>query len=129
MDETGEVVGVIGVSLDVTERKLAEEELKKYRDQLEDMVKQRTADLSNVLMEVKETVNILVSSSNQILAATTQVASGTAETATAITETTTTVEEVQQAANNLQKKQKMSPIVHNGFLRYLRMDKKQLMRL
>ncbi len=98
LDEKGEVIGVIGVSIDVTDRKLAEEELKKYRDQLEDMVKQRTVDLSNVLNEVKETVNILVSSSSQILAATTQVASGTAETATAITETSTTVEEVQQAA-------------------------------
>ena len=122
MDETGEVVGVIGVSLDVTERKLAEEELKKYRDQLEDMVKQRTADLSNVLMEVKETVNILVSSSNQILAATTQVASGTAETATAITETTTTVEEVQQAAKQSAEKaknvadsaQRVSQVSQNG---------------
>jgi PAS domain S-box-containing protein len=98
INNKGEVVGVIGVSMDVTERKQAEEELRKYRDQLEDMVKQRTADLSNVLMEVKETVNVLVSSSNQILAATNQVASGTAETATAISETTTTVEEVQQAA-------------------------------
>ena len=98
INEKDEVVGVIGISIDVTERKLAEEELKKYRDQLEDMVKKRTADLSNILIEVKETVNILVSSSSQILAATTQVASGTAETATAITETSTTVEEVQQAA-------------------------------
>ena len=98
LDETGKVVGVIGVSMDVTERKVAEEELKKYRDQLEEMVKKRTADLSNILIEVKETVNILVSSSSQILAATTQVASGTAETAAAITETSTTVEEVQQAA-------------------------------
>jgi PAS domain S-box-containing protein len=98
INEKGEVVGVIGISIDVTERKLAEEELKKYRDNLEEMVKKRTADLSDILIEVKETVNILVSSSSQILAATTQVASGTAETATAITETSTTVEEVQQAA-------------------------------
>jgi PAS domain S-box-containing protein len=98
INEKGEVIGVIGISIDVTERKLAEEELKRYRDQLENMVEQRTTELSNVLMEVKETVSILVSSSNQILAATTQVASGTAETATAITETTATVEEVQQAA-------------------------------
>ncbi len=98
INEKDEVVGVIGVSMDVTERKVAEEELKKYRNQLEDMVKKRTADLSKVLIEVAETVNILVSSSNQILAATTQVASGTAETASAITETSTTVEEVQQAA-------------------------------
>ena len=106
INEKDEVVGVIGISIDVTERKLAEEELKKYRDHLEDMVKQRTTDLSKVLIEVKETVNILVSSSSQILAATTQVASGTAETATAITETSTTVEEVQQAARQSAEKAK-----------------------
>ncbi len=106
IDGKGEVVGVIGVSMDVTKRKVAEEELKKYRDQLEDMVKQRTADLSNVLMEVRETINVLVSSSNQILTATTQVASGTAETAAAITETSTTVEEVQQAARQSAEKAK-----------------------
>jgi PAS domain S-box-containing protein len=122
INEKNEVVGVIGISLDVTERKLAEEELKKYREQLEDMVKQRTTDLSNVLMEVKETVNVLVSSSNQILAATTQVASGTAETATAITETSTTVEEVQQAVKQSASKAKnvvdsaqlVTQISHNG---------------
>jgi PAS domain S-box-containing protein len=98
INEKDEVVGVIGISIDVTERKMAEEELKKYRDQLEDMVKQRTADLSAVLLEVKETINVLVSASTQILTSTTQVASGTAETASAINETSTTVEEVQQAA-------------------------------
>ena len=122
MDEKGEVVGVIGISIDVTDRKLAEEELKKYRDQLEDMVKQRTSDLSNVLMEVKETVNVLAASSSQILAATTQVASGTAETATAISETTATVEEVQQAvrlnaekAKNVAKNaQRMAQVSQNG---------------
>ena len=122
MDEKGEVVGVIGISMDVTERKLAEDELKKYRDQLEDMVKQRTADLSKVLMEVRETVNVLVSSSNQILAATSQVASGTAETAAAITETSATVEEVQQSARQSAEKaknvvnsaQRVAQVSHNG---------------
>jgi PAS domain S-box-containing protein len=97
-NEAGVVQGVFAAARDVTELRLKEKELGEYRDQLEDKVKQRTADLSNVLAEVKETVNVLVSSSTQILAATTQVASGTAETATAISETSTTVEEVQQAA-------------------------------
>ena len=97
LDESDKVIGVIGISIDVTERKLAEEELNKYRNQLEDLVKQRTSDLTKVLKEVKDTVNVLAASSSQILAATTQVASGTAETATAISETTSTVEEVQQA--------------------------------
>ncbi|MCX6135906.1 MAG: PAS domain S-box protein, partial [Ignavibacteriales bacterium] len=53
MDEKGEVVGVIGVSLDVTERKLAEEELKKHRDHLEDLVKERTKELATVVTGLK----------------------------------------------------------------------------
>jgi PAS domain S-box-containing protein len=122
MDEKGEVIGVIGVSIDVTERRLAEEELKKHRDHLEDMVKQRTEDLSNILTEVKETVNVLNASSSEILAATTQVASGTAETATAISETSTTVEEVQQAVKQTVEKaknvansaQRMAQVSQNG---------------
>jgi PAS domain S-box-containing protein len=46
IDETGEVVGVIGVSMDVTERKLVEDELNKYRYHLEEQVKERTAELT-----------------------------------------------------------------------------------
>jgi PAS domain S-box-containing protein len=122
LKEKGEVIGVIGVSIDVTERKLAEEELKKHRDHLEDMVKKRTEDLSNILIEVKETVNVLNASSSEILAATTQVASGTAETATAISETSTTVEEVQQAVKQTVEKaknvansaQRMAQVSQNG---------------
>ncbi|HUW06948.1 MAG TPA: methyl-accepting chemotaxis protein [Williamwhitmania sp.] len=98
LNKAGEVVGVIGVSIDATERKQAEEELIRYRDQLEEMVKTRTAALTGILSEVKDTVNILVASTSEILAATTQVASGSVETSTAISETTTTVEEVRQAA-------------------------------
>ena len=75
-----------------------EEKLKNYQDQLEVTVEKRTAELSKVIMEVKETVNILVSASEQILAATMQVSDGTNQTATAINETTTTVEEVLQAS-------------------------------
>lgn len=86
-NEAGQVQGVFAAARDITERK-----------RQEDIVRQRTEALSNVLMEVKETVNILVSSSTEILAATTQVASGTAETVTAIGETTASVEEVQLTA-------------------------------
>jgi len=68
------------------------------RQQMAEMLKKRTAELTHLLEKVKETVNILSSSSAEILAATTQVASSTSETATAISETTTTVEEVRQAA-------------------------------
>jgi methyl-accepting chemotaxis protein len=99
-------------SKDISERLNQENELKHYRDQLENMVSQRTADLSKLIMEVKETVNILVSSSSQILVATTQVATGTAETAAAISETSTTVEEVQQATK--QSAQKAKNVAENA---------------
>ena len=48
--------------------------------------------------EVRNTVEVLASSSSEIMTAASQVASGTAETSAAISETTTTVEEVRQAA-------------------------------
>ena len=105
-NEAGEVQGVFAAARDVTETKRQEKELSIYRDQLEEMVKQRTTELVNVIAEVKDTINILASSSAQILAATTQVATGTAETATAISETSTTVEEVQQAAKQSAQKAK-----------------------
>ena len=97
-NERDEVQGVVAAARDITERKRLDEELKTYREQLEQMVEKRTAELTNVLKDVKETANVLAASSSEILAAATQVASGTAETATAISETTTTVEEVRQAA-------------------------------
>jgi PAS domain S-box-containing protein len=103
-NETGEVQGVFASARDITESKKLEKELSTYREQLEEMVKQRTNDLSNVIMEVRETVSILVSTSSQILAATSQVATGTAQTATSISETSTTVEEVQQAAKQTAEK-------------------------
>ena len=105
-NEAGEVLGVFASARDITESKRLEKELMIYREQLEEMVKQRTAELSNVIMQVKETVSIVASSSAQILAATTQVATGTAETATAISETSTTVEEVQQASKQTSQKAK-----------------------
>jgi two-component system sensor histidine kinase/response regulator len=43
--ETGEILGVLGVFEDVTERKLADEELSNYRLRLEQLVEQRTTEL------------------------------------------------------------------------------------
>ena len=97
-NEAGEVQGVFAAARDITERKRLDEQLTTYREQLEERVEQRTAELTSMLTDVKETANVLAASSSEILAATTQVASGTAEAATAINETTTTVEEVRQAA-------------------------------
>ncbi|MCD4754648.1 MAG: PAS domain-containing protein [Deltaproteobacteria bacterium] len=44
-DSDGKVVGVIEIARNVTERKQAEKELAKYRDHLEELVKERTRDL------------------------------------------------------------------------------------
>jgi PAS domain S-box-containing protein len=53
LNETGEVIGVIGVSMDVTERRLAEEELKNHRDHLEELVNERTSELDNAIIDLK----------------------------------------------------------------------------
>jgi len=121
-NEAGEVLGIFAAARDITASKLQEKELKAYRDQLEETVKQRTADLTKIIIEVRETVNILASASTEILAATNQVATGTAETATAINETSTTVVEVQQASKQSSQKaqnvadsaQKVVQVFQNG---------------
>ena len=43
----GRVAGIVGAMLDITERKRAEQELSRYRDHLEDLVKERTAKLAS----------------------------------------------------------------------------------
>ncbi len=45
IEEDGRIVGTRGIVRDVTERKLAEEELARHRDHLEELVQQRTAEL------------------------------------------------------------------------------------
>jgi len=45
-DENGQVAEYVGTAMDVTERKLAEDELRKHRENLEDMVRHRTEQLA-----------------------------------------------------------------------------------
>lgn len=45
-DEAGQIIGVIGVGVDMTEQKEAEVELHTYRDQLETLVEERTIELT-----------------------------------------------------------------------------------
>jgi PAS domain S-box-containing protein len=79
-DERGKMQGVFAAARDITERKRAEENLRR------------------VMLEVQESVNVLAPASTEILNITTQVATTASETATAVSETTTTVEEVKQTA-------------------------------
>ena len=46
LDEDGTLIEYVGTAMDVTERKLAEDELRKHREHLEDLVKQRTEELA-----------------------------------------------------------------------------------
>lgn len=43
--DEGEIIGTVGFIQDITERKRAEEELRVYREELEEMVEKRTAEL------------------------------------------------------------------------------------
>lgn len=44
--ENGQLIEYVGTAMDVTERKLAEDELRKHQDHLEDLVEQRTQELA-----------------------------------------------------------------------------------
>ena len=53
-DENGEVIGVFAAARDITERKKAEEDLKKANETLEEKVKERTAELEQAYLSLKE---------------------------------------------------------------------------
>ena len=53
-DHLGQVIGIYGVSRDITDRKKAEMELKLYHDKLEDMVHTRTEELTKAYELLKK---------------------------------------------------------------------------
>ncbi len=56
-DVHGKAIGILGVGQDITERKKAEEELKKHRDHLEELVEQRTAKISAVNKQLQQEID------------------------------------------------------------------------
>lgn len=56
IDEKGKFTGVLAYDRDITERKKAEMELKKYRDHLEELVKERTTELEEANEELQQEI-------------------------------------------------------------------------
>jgi PAS domain S-box-containing protein len=59
-DLSGEIIGVISMAQDVSDRKAAENELERYRLQLEDLVKQRTEELEIAQQELVQKERLAV---------------------------------------------------------------------
>jgi len=55
-DDHGQVVGMWGILRDITGRKQAEEELKKHRERLEELVQARTAEVRQVIKDLRNEI-------------------------------------------------------------------------
>ncbi|MBN1115735.1 MAG: GAF domain-containing protein [Bacteroidales bacterium] len=65
-NEKGEAIKFVGVNQDLTRQKQIEEELKKHRDHLQELVKEKTRELDNVIEKLK-TINEELSDKNSII--------------------------------------------------------------
>ena len=79
-------------------RRIAEESLRKARDELEVRVQQRTADIVNQNREILLAAKSLATFADKIVVATTELATTAIETAAEVRETTATVAEVKHAS-------------------------------
>lgn len=55
-DENGTIIGTFGISRDITDLKQTEQELAQYRDRLEDLVEERTAELVRINARLQEEI-------------------------------------------------------------------------
>ena len=55
-DASGQILGTMGISQDITERKRAEQELQNYKEGLESLVAQRTAELVRVNVQLERDI-------------------------------------------------------------------------
>ncbi len=55
-DEHGKIIGIFGISSDITNLKRTEQELAQYRDHLEDLVEERTAELVRINDRLQEEI-------------------------------------------------------------------------
>lgn len=55
-NETGTIIGTIGISRDITDKKLSEEDLKRHRNHLQEMIQKRTSELKKVNIKLKEEI-------------------------------------------------------------------------
>ena len=55
-DSTGQILGTLGISQEITERRRAEQELQLYREGLETLVAQRTAELVRVNVQLERDI-------------------------------------------------------------------------
>lgn len=55
-NEKGDIIGTIGISRDITDKKRAEQDLKSQRNQLQDIIRTRTSEIKNVNKKLKEEI-------------------------------------------------------------------------